>query len=283
MLNIKILICCHKNDIWVKKDPYMPIQVGKDLSSIDMEIVGDNTGDNISRKNANYCELTGIYWAWKNLKNVDIVGLCHYRRYFDFHHQCRFAFPFDYFRDKIFESVNFSIPDKVLKINDNSVIVPKAWKFGMPLGTYYCVKHSSMDLKRLESIMEKNCTPNYMESFSYIMYGNNKLIPFNMFIMSWDRFNHYCSWLFKILSQFEKEIDIKNYDDYQKRIFGFLAERLFNVYLHAEKIKCYHYPIILITNNPREGRLEHIVSSLLKDVSFFFQKVLYYWGAKVVR
>lgn len=46
-----------------------------------MGYIGDNTGDNISLRNPNYCELTGLYWAWKNLK-CDYIGLCHYRRYF---------------------------------------------------------------------------------------------------------------------------------------------------------------------------------------------------------
>ena len=61
---------------------FLPIQVGRAISSVDLGIQGDDTGDNISWKNRNYCELTALYWAWKNLKEVDIIGLCHYRRYF---------------------------------------------------------------------------------------------------------------------------------------------------------------------------------------------------------
>lgn len=38
-----------------------------------MGYIGDNTGDNISLRNPNYCELTGLYWAWKNLK-CDYIG-----------------------------------------------------------------------------------------------------------------------------------------------------------------------------------------------------------------
>ena len=88
-MKLTMLVCCHKEDIMATAEPYMPLQVGKDISKIDLNIQGDNTGDNISCKNQSYCELTGMYWAWKNLKNVDYVGLCHYRRYFDFHGQCK--------------------------------------------------------------------------------------------------------------------------------------------------------------------------------------------------
>ena len=59
---------------------YLPVHVGKEGKE-DIGFIGDNTGDNISTKNANYCELTGLYWAWKNI-SADYIGLCHYRRYF---------------------------------------------------------------------------------------------------------------------------------------------------------------------------------------------------------
>ena len=82
---IKILVACHKADPNIRQDDiYMPIQVGKALHpELDLGFQCDNTGDNISEKNGSYCELTALYWAWKNLKDVDYIGLCHYRRYFD--------------------------------------------------------------------------------------------------------------------------------------------------------------------------------------------------------
>ena len=79
-----ILVCCHKPYNCLKDDNFLPIQVGKSISRIDIGIIGDDTGDNLSNKNKSYCELTGIYWFWKNRPIPKYVGLYHYRRYFMF-------------------------------------------------------------------------------------------------------------------------------------------------------------------------------------------------------
>ena len=81
MSGIKIIVATHK-EYWMPEDSmYLPIQVGAEGKDYDLGYIKDNTGKNISSKNANYCELTGLYWAWKNLK-ADYVGLAHYRRHF---------------------------------------------------------------------------------------------------------------------------------------------------------------------------------------------------------
>ena len=79
-MNIKILVVTHKKYWMPKIEMYLPIQVGL-INKNDLGYLKDNTGDNISYKNPNYCELTAMYWAWKNI-DVDYIGICHYRRYF---------------------------------------------------------------------------------------------------------------------------------------------------------------------------------------------------------
>ncbi|MDE7022508.1 MAG: DUF4422 domain-containing protein, partial [Lachnospiraceae bacterium] len=59
-----------------------PIQVGADLTEQIISGLQDNQGENISRKNRNYCELTATYHAWKNCQAA-YKGLCHYRRIFE--------------------------------------------------------------------------------------------------------------------------------------------------------------------------------------------------------
>ena len=78
-MNIKIIVATHKK-YWMPEDSmYLPVHVGA-AGKAGIGYQRDDTGKNISDKNPNFCELTGLYWAWKNLK-ADYVGLAHYRRH----------------------------------------------------------------------------------------------------------------------------------------------------------------------------------------------------------
>ena len=74
----RILIACHRPYPIPQNSCYLPVEVGAALHTEPIPgTVPDNTGDNISHKNKNYCELTALYWAWKNLE-AEAVGLVHY-------------------------------------------------------------------------------------------------------------------------------------------------------------------------------------------------------------
>lgn len=79
-MDIKILVATHKKYWMPDDDVYVPLHVGAEGKE-SLGYLPDNTGENISSKNPSYCELTGLYWAWKNL-DCEYIGLCHYRRYF---------------------------------------------------------------------------------------------------------------------------------------------------------------------------------------------------------
>ena len=63
---------------------FRPIHVGRALADRPLDITGDDTGENISSLNPSFCELTAIFWAWKNDSDADWVGLMHYRRFLAF-------------------------------------------------------------------------------------------------------------------------------------------------------------------------------------------------------
>ena len=225
-MDIKILVATHKK-YWMPEDTvYMPIHVGRENKD-DLGYVGDNTGDNISVKNPNYCELTGLYWAWKNL-DCEYIGLCHYRRYFSF------KVKGNNLKDKqnaILEQKDY---EKLLQEYD--VILPNKRNYYIEtVRSQYEHAHNKQDLLEVENIVKEKY-PTYSDAFTKVM-NSRKLYIYNMFVMKKDLFNEYCKWLFDILFTLETRIDISNYDQYNARVFGFLSERLFNVWLEKQNLK----------------------------------------------
>ena len=76
--------------------------------------------------------------------------------------------------------------------------------------------------------------------------GRTKLHILNMFVMKKQLFDEYCSWLFSILFELEKRIDISGYNQYEARVYGFISERLFNVWFKKQKLKVKEMPVVFL-------------------------------------
>ena len=72
--NLKMLVASHK-PYWMPDDPaYLPVQVGAAGKETIPGFQRDDEGENISAKNPNYCELTALYWAWKDLPTTAVTS-----------------------------------------------------------------------------------------------------------------------------------------------------------------------------------------------------------------
>lgn len=273
MQNIKILVAAHKPDKIYQDNIYTPIQVGKEISQYNLDILSDNIGDNISKKNPMYCELTALYWAWKNLRNIDFIGLCHYRRYFDFHKQSHWYLPISIMPTQAMQHFDFSIPSTVFnKLKQGNIIVSKKEILRESLYTHYCIFHISDDIRTLKKVIEEQNDYQYIQAFNKVMLQDS-FSPYNMFIMSWNEFDKYCTWLFSVLSKVENKIDISNYNNVQRRIYGYMAERLLNIYIEAQNIKTYKYPVVQFTDSQtlnNQSFIEYCIKSSIKKISHLF-------------
>lgn len=269
MSKIKIIVCCHKDDIYKSSDVYLPIHVGKAISNTELGILGDDSGDNISNKNQSYCELTGMYWAWKNLKDVDIIGLCHYRRYFDFNHIGRRFFPITTIKSNDFNKINLDLPREVESLfKQGGVVIAKPYHLSTSVYQQYCERHYGSDFRIIGDIIRETLPPKYLQAFWNTQLKSNTFSPFNMFVMRWEQFDDYCHWLFPLLQMAEDRINITNYSSSQKRIFGYMAERLLNLYIAAEKIKTKHYPVIRFSDEKEiydMSTIKYFTKTMLKD------------------
>lgn len=245
MANIKILIATHKEFKLPQNNIFLPIQVGRKLANSKLNIQGDDEGDNISEKNNTYCELTALYWAWKNLTNIDYIGLSHYRRYFDFYTGGKYFNHLKIIKPDELTQYNFQVPNIEKLFNKYDIILAKPAVYEYRLKTEYCSSHVAEDYEVMKGIVKK-FMPDYYDAFNQVFEENNKLSHFNMFIVSNKMFNDYCNWLFSLLGQIENNIDVSNYSARQKRIHGFMAERLLNVYVVKNNLRVKYFPVLCV-------------------------------------
>lgn len=272
--NIKMLVAFHKPDKVYRDDIYTPIHVGRAVSKFKNEMtdmIGDDTGNNISEKNPMYCELTALYWAWKNLIDVDYIGLSHYRRYFDFHHQVPQYLPHFFMPCDKFDEFHFNLSTNVInELKKGKVILPKKQVQRESLITQYCLNHISDDMRTLKKVIHQYPDSKYAKAFDKIMFGN-KYSPYNMFIMPKIIFDNYCQWLFQILFEVEAKTDTSHYNPIQKRIYGYMSERLLNVYISANKLEEVNLPVVTFNDSPafqNPSCTEFYFKNLVKKMAF---------------
>lgn len=267
--NIVILECCHKKDFVFHGIPYVPIQVGKSLASEDLDFQGDNTGENISAKNKSYCELTALYWAWKNIKDVNYIGLCHYRRYFYFKHPNLFKSTIYTTDTKYIKFIDIPFLERLLKKYD--IILPSKVHLQTSVKNDYCINHSRSDYYVLKEAITQ-LYPEYLNTFINLIENSNHYTPYNMFITNIDIMNQYCQWLFTLLDYVEKHTDISKYDTYQRRIYGFMAERMMYVFCMHNNLKIKHLPTINLLSAKGKNWIHLILHKLRTNICFLLQR-----------
>lgn len=255
----RIFVYYYKNRPTLPLDPiYQPVMAGNTLLKEDKTIPGDDSGDNISAKNPYFSELTGIYWAWKNTSQ-SITGSCHYRRFFTVKPEPTLykAKRLLYFiaglnkkrhgliytgNTKLFlqRILNHQEINGLLESFD--AILPQSRRLKYTVETHYSRYHDISDLKLLETILTEKY-PEYLPALKQVL-NEKRLFANNMFVMKDEHYQEFMSWWFDILFEFERRIDLNHYTDYQKRILGFMAERLLNVWFAHKKLRTIELPVI---------------------------------------
>lgn len=207
-------------------DYVFPIQVGAELCDVRVANLADNTGEHISGKNGNYCELTALYWIWKNKLTADSAadvdkgqyfGLCQYRREFDLNE------------------------DDLLRLTDNDVDV--ALPYPLPYEPDICAHHERY-LKEadwnamLQALAELQ--PEYAEAFPNIL-GQQYLYNYNVILAKKNVLRDYCDWLFPILERTE-ELSVPKGSERSDRYIGYMGETLETLYFmkNAERLTIVH-------------------------------------------
>ena len=249
-MDIKVIVAAHKPYRMPQDSMYLPLQVGRALADQDLGWQGDNTGDNISLKNPYYCELTGLYWAWKNLK-ADAIGLVHYRRFLRGGGKTNLTCCPNRKWDNI---LTYTEAENIL--SRYPILLPKKRHYYIEtIESQYAHAHNKEHLRNVHEII-KEYHSEYLRSFDKHMNERSGHM-FNMFIMRYDYFCQYCSWLFNILFLLEGKLGKL------ARIYGFIGERLLDVWLIKQKLLYTERKIVYIEN-------QHL---LKKYINFCIRKI----------
>ena len=229
--HICVGVAAHKAYRMPSDPMYLPLHVGKALHpKLDLGFQGDDTGDNISNLNAQYSELTGLYWLWKNC-NAPYKGLVHYRRHF----ATSSAINRLKAKDRFDRIITCSEMQTVLSQAD--IVLPK--KRNYVIETIYSHYAHTLDAKQLDETRKilGQKEPEYLKAFDSVMHATSAHM-FNMFVMERTKFDEYCSWLFPILKELERRISSDAYDAFGARYPGRVSELLLDVWI---KTKAYDY------------------------------------------
>ena len=205
---------------------YTPILVGADKNANPNHYQPDNEGENISDKNPSYCELTGLYWLWKNA-NDEYIGLSHYRRYFSKYPTRGRMYLATIIKGEV-APVSLKKLDEIMQTTDWILSEPEQGGEGN-VKQQFKNFHNANDLAITRQVISE-FSPKVLSAFDQVMQ-QSQISFYNMFYTSRKEFDRYSQWLFDILFEVEKRVDISGYNSYQKRLFGFLGERLLNVWL----------------------------------------------------
>lgn len=253
--SVKILVCYHKPTPLIKNEVFVPIHVGRgqgdfgkdgqkneaDSLWLHENMIGDDTGENISAKGLKYSELTALYWAWKNydkLGNPDYIGLMHYRRLLVFHPEeedgaCKQRFLVDYFTKDVIQK--YAAPEYVLRgIEDYDL-----YYYRQPTD-FHIDSTEGENRRRIRGreyelsleIVKKLYPDVYADAEDYFAQPSGARC--NMVVCRREIFFEYCEFLFNVLGDIEKRLDLSFYSAYDFRMMGIISEWLLGIWAYSK-------------------------------------------------
>lgn len=220
MDKIKILIACHKPAEVPNDDVYTPIHVGKALHpELEMGFIGDDTGENISKKNASYCELTAQYWGWKNL-DCEYIGLAHYRRFFE---------------------TRFTADNVDREMEGTDVLLANPIHFNMSVDQFWTMKLIPEDVTVFYLILKELYPEDYAIAARYLT--GNLFYPCNMFLCKKMLFDQFAAWQFDVLEKIERVLPQSGYSR-ERRILGYLGEAMLPIWFLGRGYRVKTLPIV---------------------------------------
>lgn len=239
------------------------------------EVIGDNTGDNISELRMNFNELTVQYWAWKNV-DADYYGLCHYRRYFALKNEDK-----GYTNEQNQIYVPFLNKNIIQKyaLDNKELIQDLCQKYDLIIPKPADVKQIKAFGKQQNNVLElwkahegyffdkdtvelllttiKKVRPDfYQYAISYL--NQDKHRGYNCYLIHKTFFAKLCEFQFPVLFNLYQQLNNTETLKKYPRTIGYMSEILYGIYLHS-----------LITKNIKIKEIRLVFAEITsKNISF---------------
>lgn len=257
-MNVKIYTMTHKPFLKPDDPVYIPLHVGREISQ-DLGYMGDNTGEHISDLNPYYGELTGLYWIWRNETEADIIGVCHYRRFF------------------MNENGSFmSAADYEAVLTDCDVLLSDLAAYGGTNRENFAKTHNLHDMEAVGEAIRKLYPEDY-NAFCRVM-DDKKCCYGNLMVARKEIFDAYCEWLFNVLVEASEKIDpeIEKYDIYHQRVYGFLSAVLLYVWVTARGLRIREGKIGITAEKAETVEFKQAMAQLISMADIAQAKELFY-------
>ncbi len=238
-----------KNSTIINNPIFQDVRCGAVFDKSPSYYLGDNTGDNISQLRVPFCELTVMYWAWKN-EDADYYGLCHYRRFPTFISK---SLELSYYG----VATEGKLTDKTIKkykLNDQKLYekkIPQAdiWiaagivdvekflttKNRPMLTTVFDILMCREDLYNPSiaivtlKLIDEICPQFSSAAHRYLK--STKFYAYNCFVMKKQLFNMMCEFMFPILFRLNEMYNFSLLSGNKQRTPGYMSEFLYGVFI----------------------------------------------------
>ena len=243
---MKIYVASHKKfDNIMSDELYTPLFVGAYKTDNHYGYLRDNVGDNISHKNNQYSEITGLYWIWKHATE-DIVGLCHYRRYFS--------------KSLLKSKEIIDRADVLSSLENHDIILHERRQYISNQDSFE--KLVGVDFFEKSRNIFMQIHPKYLETFDKV-FDSKIAYGCSCFVTSKEILDDYCEWLFAYLTALEDELEGD-----KERIIGYYAEVLLSVYVLHNNLKVNEHPFYYMA-----ARNNFVANCI--DYSYIISKIYY--------
>jgi hypothetical protein len=213
----------------------------------------DDTGAQISARNAGWSEMTALYWLWRNARGIDAVGFCQYRRQFDFRPGPQ----------AIERETYLDTPDQVQRHGAHFVDRATIDRH-LAAGEIIVTRPMPLPTCNPEQYAIAHVADHYVAMIDHVLSARSEYAPqvvaqardrrlygCNMFVMPWSDFDRLCEFWFECLFALEARLPVTR-SGYHGRVFAFLSERIFDLHIRRladEGRRIVDYPVFYLGNN----------------------------------